>query len=150
MSICRCSHFTRAVLTPSGSTPSSTPPGALATIPLSPISLSSKAGKKKPQPTDPLHPNKSDFIRAKHQQLAYVFKPAKDDLLVTESDLSKQLHSSVRTPNLETSLRLLSQGADPNYFHPEKSSTPLAVAGKAGQACQVDLTISTCLYHTPG
>jgi len=102
---------------------------------------SSKAGKRKPQPTDPLHPNKADFIRAKHQLLSYVFKPAKDDLTVTESDLSKQLHSSVRTPNLETSLRLLSQGADPNYFHPEKNSTPLAVAGKAGQVCQVELLL---------
>jgi G protein-coupled receptor kinase interacting protein 2 len=102
---------------------------------------SSKAGKRKPGPTDPLHPNKADFIRAKHQLLSYVFKPAKDDLLVTESDLSKQLHSSVRTPNLETSLRLLSQGADPNYFHPEKNSTPLSVAGRAGQACQVELLL---------
>ena len=45
------------------------------------------------------------------------------------SELSRQLHSSVRTANLETSLRLLSQGADPNYFHPEKNSTPLQVAG---------------------
>ena len=102
---------------------------------------SSKSGKKKPQPTDPLHPNKADFIRAKHQLLNYVFKPAKDDITVTESELSRQLHSSVRTPNLETSLRLLSQGADPNYFHPEKNSTPLAVAGKAGQACQVELLL---------
>ena len=33
-------------------------------------------------------------------------------------DASKQLHSSVRTANLETSLRLLSYGADPNYLHP--------------------------------
>ena len=54
---------------------------------------SSKAGKKKPQPSDPVHPNKADFINAKHQLLSYVFKPAKDDVLVTESDLSKQLHS---------------------------------------------------------
>jgi len=102
---------------------------------------SSKSGKKKPQANDPVHPNKSDFIRAKHQGLAYVFKPAKDDLQITESDLSKQLHSSVRTPNLETSLRLLSQGADPNYFHPEKNSTPLSVAAKAGQVCQVELLL---------
>ena len=102
---------------------------------------SSKSGKKKPQPNDPVHPNKTDFIRAKHQGLAYVFKPAKDDLQITESDLSKQLHSSVRTPNLETSLRLLSQGADPNYFHPEKNSTPLSVAAKAGQVCQVELLL---------
>jgi len=102
---------------------------------------SSKSGKKKPGANDPVHPNKSDFIRAKHQGLAYVFKPAKDDLQITESDLSKQLHSSVRTPNLETSLRLLSQGADPNYFHPEKNSTPLSVASKAGQVCQVELLL---------
>jgi hypothetical protein len=54
---------------------------------------SSKSGKRKPQSTDPVHPNKSDFIRAKHQLLSYVFKPAKDDVLITESDLSKQLHS---------------------------------------------------------
>ena len=93
---------------------------------------SSKSGKKKPSASDPVHPNKSDFIRAKHQTLAYVFKPAKDDLQITESDLSKQLHSSVRTPNLETSLRLLSQGADPNYFHPEKNSSPLSVAWLLG------------------
>ena len=32
-------------------------------------------------------------------------------------DASKQLHSSVRTANLETSLCLLSYGADPNYLH---------------------------------
>eukprot|EP00090_Calanus_glacialis_P047134 TRINITY_DN9590_c0_g1_i1.p1 TRINITY_DN9590_c0_g1~~TRINITY_DN9590_c0_g1_i1.p1 ORF type:complete len:793 (-),score=277.42 TRINITY_DN9590_c0_g1_i1:161-2539(-) len=102
---------------------------------------SSKSGKRKPQAGDPVHPTKSDFIRAKHQLLSYVFKPAKDDLQITESDLSKQLHSSVRTPNLETSLRLLSQGADPNYFHPEKNSTPLAVAARAGQVCQVELLL---------
>ena len=70
-----------------------------------------------------------------------MFKPAKDDLQITESDLSKQLHSSVRTPNLETSLRLLSQGADPNYFHPDKNSTPLSVASRAGQVCQVELLL---------
>lgn len=35
----------------------------------------------------------------------------------TEEELDQQLHSSVRTANLETSLRLLAQGADPNYFH---------------------------------
>merc|ERR1719295_2221093 len=84
---------------------------------------------------------KADFIRSKYQNLTFVYKPAKEDVLISESDLSKQLHSSVRTPNLETSLRLLSQGADPNYFHPEKNSTPLAVAGKAGQPFQVELLL---------
>ena len=85
------------------------------------------AKMKKPKPTDPLHPNKGDFIRAKHSTLAFVYRPAKDEPLVTEAELSRQLHSSVRTPNLETSLRLLSQGADPNFYHPEKNSTPLQV-----------------------
>lgn len=85
------------------------------------------AKMKKPKPSDPLHPNKGDFIRAKHANLSFVYRPAKDEPLVTESELSRQLHSSVRTPNLETSLRLLSQGADPNFFHPEKNSTPLQV-----------------------
>ena len=62
-----------------------------------------------------------------------MYRPAKDEPAVTESELSRQLHSSVRTPNLETSLRLLSQGADPNYYHPEKNSTPLQVS----QICSV-------------
>ena len=66
-------------------------------------------------------PVKADFIRAKYQMLAFIFKPGKEDTLLHESDLSKQLHSSVRTSNLETSLRLLSQGADPNYYHPVSS-----------------------------
>eukprot|EP00088_Acartia_fossae_P047899 TRINITY_DN5206_c0_g1_i3.p1 TRINITY_DN5206_c0_g1~~TRINITY_DN5206_c0_g1_i3.p1 ORF type:complete len:797 (-),score=157.50 TRINITY_DN5206_c0_g1_i3:147-2498(-) len=102
---------------------------------------SSKTGKKKPQPNDAVHPNKADFIRSKYQNLTFVYKPAKEDILISESDLSKQLHSSVRTPNLETSLRLLSQGADPNYFHPEKNSTPLSVASRAGQVCQIELLL---------
>lgn len=36
----------------------------------------------------------------------------------TREDLNQQLHSSVRTSNLETSLRILAQGADSNYYHP--------------------------------
>jgi len=105
---------------------------------------------KKPKPTDKLHPIKSDFIRAKHAHMAFVLRPSKEDAVseppsasasAENSELSRQLHSSVRTANLETSLRLLSQGADPNYFHPEKNSTPLQVAGRAGQAGQVELLL---------
>lgn len=59
-------------------------------------------------------PNKADFIRAKHQDLAYILKCRNSD---SPEDLNQQLHSSVRTSNLETSLRLLIQGADPNYYH---------------------------------
>lgn len=54
---------------------------------------------------------------------------------------SQQLHSSVRTGNLETCLRLLSLGAQANFFHPEKGTTPLHVAAKAGQTLQAELLV---------
>ncbi|XP_036817989.1 ARF GTPase-activating protein GIT1 isoform X6 [Oncorhynchus mykiss] len=55
--------------------------------------------------------------------------------------LSQQLHSSVRTGSLETCLRLLSLGAQANFFHPEKGTTPLHVAAKAGQVLQAELLV---------
>uniref|UniRef100_A0A670JPP0 GIT ArfGAP 2 n=1 Tax=Podarcis muralis TaxID=64176 RepID=A0A670JPP0_PODMU len=85
-------------------------------------------------------PNKAEFIRAKYQMLAFVHRlPCRDDDSVTAKDLSKQLHSSVRTGNLETCLRLLSLGAQANFFHPEKGNTPLHVAAKTGQILQAEL-----------
>ncbi|XP_034252632.1 ARF GTPase-activating protein GIT2 [Thrips palmi] len=101
----------------------------------------SKGGRRKPQPQDPLHTTKADFIRSKHQSLSFVFRPSKEEISSDDADLSQQLHSSVRTNNLETSLRLLSQGADANFFHPEKRTTPLHVAAQAGQALQVELLL---------
>ncbi|KAF6729614.1 ARF GTPase-activating protein GIT2 [Oryzias melastigma] len=96
--------------------------------------------KRKANPQDKLHPNKMEFIRAKYQMLAFVHRmPCREDDSSTTKDLSKQLHSSVRTGNLETCLRLLSLGAQANFFHPEKGNTPLHVAAKAGQVCQVEL-----------
>lgn len=99
--------------------------------------------RRKPNPKDSLHPTKSDFIREKHVNLAFVLKPniLEDGAPSLETELSKQLHASVRTSNLETSLRLLVQGADPNFFHEEKQSTPLHVAAKFGQASQVELLL---------
>ncbi|XP_042886218.1 ARF GTPase-activating protein GIT2-like isoform X4 [Penaeus japonicus] len=97
-----------------------------------------KTGRRKPHPKDPVHPTKADFIRAKHQMLSFVYRPSREDAS-EDGDVSRQLHSSVRTSNLETSLRLLSQGADPNYYHKEKNCCPLHVAAKAGQAAQVEL-----------
>ncbi|XP_040897375.1 ARF GTPase-activating protein GIT2a isoform X2 [Toxotes jaculatrix] len=105
---------------------------------LDPASVMS--GKRKANPQDKLHPNKSEFIRAKYQMLAFVHRmPCRDDDSSTAKDLSKQLHSSVRTGNLETCLRLLSLGAQANFFHPEKGNTPLHVAAKAGQVSQAEL-----------
>nr|XP_015221678.1 PREDICTED: ARF GTPase-activating protein GIT2 isoform X10 [Lepisosteus oculatus] len=105
---------------------------------LDPASIMS--GKRKANPQDKLFPNKTEFIKAKYQMLAFVHRmPCREDDSVTAKDLSKQLHSSVRTGNLETCLRLLSLGAQANFFHPEKGNTPLHVAAKAGQVSQVEL-----------
>ncbi|XP_047227929.1 ARF GTPase-activating protein GIT2b isoform X2 [Girardinichthys multiradiatus] len=101
---------------------------------------SSASGKRKANPQDRVHPNKTEFIKAKYQMLAYVHRmPCRDDDSVTAKDLSKQLHSSVRTGNLETCLRLLSLGGQANFFHPEKGNTPLHIAAKAGQILQAEL-----------
>ncbi|KAL6466045.1 hypothetical protein MHYP_G00261780 [Metynnis hypsauchen] len=103
-------------------------------------SASTTSGRRKASPQDKLHPNKAEFIRAKYQMLAFVHRaPCRDEDSCTAKDLSKQLHSSVRTGNLETCLRLLSLGAQANFFHPEKGTTPLHVAAKAGQVSQVEL-----------
>lgn len=93
--------------------------------------------KRKPSPKDPLHPTKAEFIRAKHVNLSFILKPnvqklETDDSFNMEIELSKQLHASVRSGNLETSLRLLVQGADPNYFH--EVSPPLIVSGDRSYA----------------
>lgn len=95
----------------------------------------SKLMKKKPSPKDPLRQDfylflsvpfnksfhfsvKQEYIKAKHQQCLYAFRENYEDgLLSVENELGKQLHASVRTPNLEMSFRLLALGADPNYFH---------------------------------
>ncbi|XP_013866722.1 ARF GTPase-activating protein GIT1 isoform X2 [Austrofundulus limnaeus] len=101
-----------------------------------------QSGRRKPNPQDKVHPTKSEFIRAKYQMLAFVHKlPCRDDDGVTTKDLSKQLHSSVRTGSLETCLRLLSLGAQANFFHPEKGNTPLHMAAKAGQILQAELLV---------
>ncbi|XP_031426347.1 ARF GTPase-activating protein GIT2a isoform X1 [Clupea harengus] len=105
---------------------------------LDPASIMS--GKRKANPQDKVHPNKAEFIKAKYQMLAFVHRmPCRDEDSCTAKDLSKQLHSSVRTGNLETCLRLLSLGAQANFFHPEKGNTPLHVAAKAGQLSQGEL-----------
>ncbi|KAL4714095.1 hypothetical protein ACJJTC_008449 [Scirpophaga incertulas] len=92
--------------------------------------------RKKPQPKDPLHPTKSEFILAKHLRLAYVLRARRDE---PPNELGRQLHSAVRSASLDTAMRLLAQGADPNYYNQEKGSTCLHVACRAGQPSQAEL-----------
>lgn len=105
----------------------------------------SKQQKRKPSPKDTIQV-KSNFIRSKHVNLDFILKPSSsfqnDDSTSLEIELSKQLHASVRSANLETSLRLLSQGANCNFVHSEKgSTTPLQSAAKCGQIAQVELLL---------
>lgn len=103
----------------------------------------SKLQKRKPSPKDTIQV-KSNFIRSKHVNLDFILKPnfQNDDSTGLEIELSKQLHASVRSANLETSLRLLSQGANINFVHTEKgSTTPLQMAAKCGQGAQVELLL---------
>lgn len=102
----------------------------------------SKHQKRKPSPKDTIQV-KSNFIRSKHVNLDFILKPSfHDDSTGLEIELSKQLHASVRSANLETSLRLLSQGANCNFVHTEKgSTTPLQMAAKCGQNAQVELLL---------
>ncbi|XP_064071786.1 ARF GTPase-activating protein Git [Vanessa tameamea] len=95
--------------------------------------------RKKPQPKDPLHPIKSEFILAKHLRLAYVLRARRDE---PPSELGRQLHSAVRSSSLDTAMRLLAQGADPNYYNQEKGSTCLHVACRAGQPSQAELLVA--------
>uniref|UniRef100_UPI00358F3233 ARF GTPase-activating protein GIT1-like n=1 Tax=Myxine glutinosa TaxID=7769 RepID=UPI00358F3233 len=99
-----------------------------------------QGGRRKPNPQDKLHPTKSNFIRAKYQMLAFIHRlPCREDDSSFAEDLSKQLHSSVRTANTETSLRLLTLGAQANFFHLEKGTTSLHVAARSGQSLQAEL-----------
>ncbi|CAK1582198.1 unnamed protein product [Parnassius mnemosyne] len=95
--------------------------------------------RKKPQPKDPLHPIKSEFIHAKHLRLAYVLRARRDE---PPSELGRQLHSAVRSSSLDTAMRLLAQGADPNYYNQEKGSACLHVACRAGQPSQAELLVA--------
>lgn len=77
----------------------------------------SKSAKRKPTVDDTIS-TKSSYIMLKHQKFQYAFRQNKEDgLLCVENELGKQLHASVRTNKLDVSFRLLTQGADPNYFH---------------------------------
>ncbi|TNN12194.1 ARF GTPase-activating protein [Schistosoma japonicum] len=93
---------------------------------------------KKPLPTDPMHPTKADFIREKYLFLGFFKKPRN----INQDDLNQQLHASVRTGVLETSLYLLALGANPNFLHSVKGTAPIHVACQYGQIGQVELLLA--------
>ncbi|CAF0815215.1 unnamed protein product [Adineta ricciae] len=96
-----------------------------------------KLPRKKPTANDAF-PIKADFIRAKYQQMAYVNR-SKDETNGTLEDINLQLHSIVRTDNIITCLRFLSQGADPNFRNPETGTSAMHVAASRGQQNQIEL-----------
>ncbi|CAF2886029.1 unnamed protein product [Rotaria sp. Silwood2] len=96
-----------------------------------------KVPRKKPSAKDAL-PIKADFIRTKYQQMAYINR-LKDETNGTFEDLHLQLHSIVRTDNVVTCLRFLSQGADPNFKNPETGTSSVHVAASRGQQNQIEL-----------
>ncbi|KAF5400641.1 ARF GTPase-activating protein GIT2 [Paragonimus heterotremus] len=93
---------------------------------------------RKPKPADPMHPTKTDFIREKYLFLGFFKKPRNLNL----DDLNQQLHASVRTGVLETSLYLLALGANPNFIHPVKGTSPMHVACHYGQLGQVEVLLA--------
>uniref|UniRef100_A0A915PQ10 Arf-GAP domain-containing protein n=1 Tax=Setaria digitata TaxID=48799 RepID=A0A915PQ10_9BILA len=95
--------------------------------------------RRKPTPHDPVLPIKENFIKAKYAQMAFALRPARDDNCISQDDLNRQLWSCVRTSHVETTMRLLALGADPNYADPEKHNAPLHIAAKENQALQVEL-----------
>lgn len=50
----------------------------------------------------------------KHFQYYFVLRQKPE----TFEERNQELHSTVRTSDLGTTLRLLASGADPNFFHP--------------------------------
>ncbi len=78
---------------------------------------------------------KRKFINAKHFQYQFVLRQKPE----TFEERNQELHSTVRTADLGTTLRLLASGADPNFFHPEKGTRPMHVAARTGQSLQVEL-----------
>lgn len=97
--------------------------------------------RRKPNPRDPLYPTKADFIRAKYQNLSFMLRTDAQNRPYAVQDLNRQLHSCVRTTHVETTLRLLAQGAQTNYIEPDKGTTPLHIAAREGQSLQVELLV---------
>ncbi|CAD5205753.1 unnamed protein product [Bursaphelenchus okinawaensis] len=98
----------------------------------------SSKGHKKPVSNDPVFPKKENFIKQKYLQNDFTIRPSKEEKTCLD-DLNRQLWSVCRTSRVETALKLLALGADPNYADPENGLTPVHVAAKENQLLQIEL-----------
>ncbi|XP_055347532.1 ARF GTPase-activating protein GIT2-like [Paramacrobiotus metropolitanus] len=95
-------------LTSSGSSPS-----ALAAAAATGHKQHSQTQRRKPSPKDPIHPNKSDFIRAKYQLQSFIHRPTRDDSQSTLEDGNRPLHVAAKAGQASQAELLIVCGADP-------------------------------------
>ncbi|PAV70437.1 hypothetical protein WR25_18942 isoform C [Diploscapter pachys] len=96
--------------------------------------------KKKPTAFDPIFPTKEAFIKAKYVDHAFMMQNRREAENYSVEDLNRQLWSCVRTGHVDTTLRLLAWGADPNFVSDtDNYDSAMHVAAKEGQSMQVEL-----------
>ncbi|XP_003747197.1 ARF GTPase-activating protein GIT1 [Galendromus occidentalis] len=96
-------------------------------------------GCRKPSPHDQnRHPTRSAFIEAKYIMLNFMERLPHD---ATELQTNLRLMNTVRSNDVEESLKLILQGADVRFVHPETQSTSLHNAVLAEQPLQVELLL---------
>jgi len=91
--------------------------------------------KRKPNPKDPIEPMKTNFIKAKYENLTFIARGKYSSI----EELNQQLMAAVKTHNYEISLRLFSQGADANYKNYDEGFSCVHVAVLNNQIGQVEL-----------
>lgn len=96
-------------------------------------------GCRKPSPHDQnRHPTRSAFIEAKYIMLNFMERLPHD---ATELQTNLRLMNTVRKDDVEESLKLILQGADVRFVHPETQTTILHSAVLAEQPLQVELLL---------
>ncbi|CAD5208118.1 unnamed protein product [Bursaphelenchus xylophilus] len=97
-----------------------------------------RKSSKKPVSNDPVFPKKENFIKQKYLQNEFTIRPSKEERNSLE-DLNRQLWSVARSSRVETTLKLLALGADPNYADVDNGLAAVHVAAKEGQILQIEL-----------
>jgi hypothetical protein len=89
---------------------------------------------KKPTPKDS-NTTKLNYIKQKYENLAFIARGKYSSI----DELNQQLIKNVKTANYEMTLRILSQGADPNYKSQHDGSSCLQVAVLYDQIGQIEI-----------